>query len=224
MVYDTDELVIEGDDGDAEYEGDTEQTLPEFLESILSLWSSTPAPKVLNGHRYGDTQVRAVSASSPKFRIVLTLRMSAACPRLSLLTDVGCDPRQETSGPWPAALRRRHPPGRPPPSCRRRCRRGCPWCTASRPHPRPLRRRPPTVRTSGNLRQPEIPGESPSPLFPAPSATPSSARALGCLSPRRPHRVLWRCDLRALLTCLYHFQTNASRRDSRCAADCSRTT
>lgn len=61
MVYDTDELVIEGDDGDAEYEGDTEQTLPEFLESILSLWSSSPAPpKVLNGHRYGDTQVAAV--------------------------------------------------------------------------------------------------------------------------------------------------------------------
>lgn len=56
-MYDTDELVIEGDDGDAEYEGDTEQTLPEFLESILSLWSSPAPPKVLNGHRYGDTQV-----------------------------------------------------------------------------------------------------------------------------------------------------------------------
>lgn len=101
MVYDTDELVIEGDDGDAEYEGDTEQTLPEFLESILSLWSSTPAPRVLNGHRYGDTQagdqwpVASSSSPSPSTRAPSPAVSPTLPPRLSLVHRVTPTPTPE---------------------------------------------------------------------------------------------------------------------------------
>ncbi|KAJ1531937.1 hypothetical protein ONE63_000577 [Megalurothrips usitatus] len=106
MVYDTDELVIEGDDGDAEYEGDTEQTLPEFLESILSLWSSSPAPpKVLNGHRYGDTQAgdQWPVASSPSpassTRPPTPVVSPTLPPRLSLVHRVTPTPTPTPEGP-----------------------------------------------------------------------------------------------------------------------------